>query len=62
MAIFPDRSCVKPGNIRPFSSGAESGVLERNRPRFLKENLFIKTENDLVMTLCVIYSRLLCLE
>ena len=34
MAIFPDLSCVKPGNIRPFSSGDESVELKRNGPQF----------------------------
>ena len=65
MAIFPDLSCVKPGNIGPFSSGDESVVLERNGPQNLKKKktkLFIKTENNLVMILCVIYLPLPFLE
>ena len=33
-------------------------VFERNGPQNLKTNLFIKTENNLVMILCVIYLRL----
>ena len=61
MAIFLDLSCVKPGNIGPFSSGDESVVLTRWTPK-LKKKLFIKTENDLVMILCVIYLRLPFLE
>ena len=34
MAIFPDPSCVKLGNIGQFSSGDEFVVLKRNVPQF----------------------------
>ena len=33
IAIFPDLSCVKPGNIGPFSSGDESVVLKEMDPK-----------------------------
>ena len=60
MAIFPDPSCVKPGNIGPFSSGDESVVLKRNGPqKNLKKTCSLKrTENNLVMIIYVIYLRL----
>ena len=39
MAIFRDLSCVKPGNIGPFSSGDESVVLKRNGPQNLRKTI-----------------------
>ena len=51
----------KSGNIGPFSSGDEPVVLERNGPQNLKK-MFIKTEIDSVMILCVIYLHLPFLE
>ena len=56
LQYFQVMICVKLRNIGPFSSGNESVVLERDGLQNLKEkNLFIKTENNLVMILCVIY-------